>query len=580
MQKRCSSDKKPVDELTKEFLVESRECLERMERCLPALETCPDDADLLAEIFRAVHTIKGATGFLALPRMEKLAHVGEHLLGLLRDGSVKATPPVIDVLLDLLDGLRHILDLIEATDCEGTRSGDEDAALIATIVAQSPDDEYEHLATGNETRGTAPSMDRRAGERHGRGISEQTLRVTTETLNRMMNQVGELVLTRNQMLDAHVECELFQQLVRRLDGVTADLQATVMHARTQPVEQLFQKFPRLVRDLARQCGRSVRLEFSGEETRLDKGLLEALKDPITHAVRNAVDHGIEPVAERVKRGKEPEGVVRLRACYEGGQVVIEVTDDGCGIDTDAVVMRAVERSLITAERACSMNEKDAMGLIFLPGLSTRDAVTTVSGRGVGMDVVRANIESVGGVVEMESKAGEGSVLRMRVPLTLAIIPALMARCGGESFVLPRNVVNELAVVHRSEEAERTLMTGDTKMFRWRNKLVPLVVLADLLDMPRDDANGYYVAVVEGKGRCFGLVVDALFDSQEVVVKPLSRLLRQSGIFSGGSILGNGELALILDIAGIAERAQIEIEDTVMANQGTGIPVENFSMEIA
>ena len=262
----------------------------------------------------------------------------------------------------------------------------------------------------------------------------------------MMNLVGELVLTRNQMLQSDMEAANFPELARRLDSVTADLRETVMQARMQPVGHLFGKFPRMVRDLAQTCGREVRIEFFGQETGLDKSLLEAIKDPLTHAVRNAVDHGIEPPAERVMAGKPSEGCVRLRAFHQSGSVVIEVADDGAGIAMERVLAKAVERGLVTAEQAAEMTEREALQLIFLPGFSTAAAVTTVSGRGVGMDVVRANVEKVGGSVELESQVGMGTTLRLRVPLTLAIVPALVVRSGGQSFALPQSALVELVYV--------------------------------------------------------------------------------------------------------------------------------------
>ncbi len=269
------------------------------------------------------------------------------------------------------------------------------------------------------------------------GSTDKTLRIDVDVLNRMMNLVGELVLTRNQMLQSNMEAANFPELARRLDSVTADLRETVMQARMQPVGNLFGKFPRMVRDLARTCGRDVRIEFSGQETGLDKSLLEAIKDPLTHAVRNAVDHGIEAPHVRVLAGKPAEGCVRLRAFHQSGSVVIEVADDGAGIGIERVLAKAVERNLVTAEQAAEMSEREALQLIFLPGFSTAAAVTNVSGRGVGMDVVRANVEKVGGSVEVESKMGVGTTLRLRVPLTLAIVPALVVRSGGQSFALPQ-----------------------------------------------------------------------------------------------------------------------------------------------
>ncbi|MCU1247446.1 MAG: CheA signal transduction histidine kinase, partial [Edaphobacter sp.] len=352
-----------MDDLTKEFIAESQEGLDRMERCLTELETRPDDTGLLGEIFRSVHTIKGTTGFLGFDRLEKLAHAGEHLLGALRDGRLAVTSELISGLLHLLDGLRAILVLIEETGGEGTRSGDEDGELIAELALLNGEMppaviEAEMLdAVINVGEGIAMPAEAAAGALKGSGLppatspsaannerngagNDKTLRIDVDVLNRMMNLVGELVLTRNQMLQSDAAAANFPELARRLDSVTADLRETVMQARMQPVGNLFGKFPRMVRDLSRTCGREVRVEFSGQETGLDKSLLEAIKDPLTHAVRNAVDHGIEAAADRVLAGKPAEGCVRLKAFHQSGSVVIEVADDGAGIPMERVLAKA------------------------------------------------------------------------------------------------------------------------------------------------------------------------------------------------------------------------------------------------
>jgi two-component system, chemotaxis family, sensor kinase CheA len=566
-----SPDKGDVDDLTKEFIAESQEGLDRMERCLTELELRPEDGELVGEIFRAVHTIKGTTGFLGFDRLEKLAHAGEHLLSALRDGKVEVSSELISGLLRLMDGLRAILTLIQDTGGEGTRFSDEDGELIAELAV------LKQGATGGER--ALPELNNEVRQVAGPvvsasvsgGVSDKTLRIDVSVLNRMMNLVGELVLTRNQMLQSGLAEANFPELSRRLDSVTADLRETVMQARMQPVGNLFGKFPRMVRDLARTCGRSVRVEFSGQDTGLDKSLLEAIKDPLTHAVRNAVDHGIEAPGARMLAGKSAEGCLRLKAFHQSGSVVIEVSDDGAGIALERVLAKAVERKLVTAEQAAAMSEREALQLIFLPGFSTAAAVTTVSGRGVGMDVVRANVERVGGSVEVESRLGVGTTLRMRVPLTLAIVPSLVVRSGGQSFALPQSALLELVDLPHGDMGHVVQRIGSAEVYRLRERLLPMVWLDRLLGLEpceTEARQGHYMAVLEADGCRYGLVVDDLVSPEEIVVKPLSAVLREIGVFSGATVLGNGTLALILDVSAAAARAGVRPDEKEMVELKT------------
>ena len=390
-------------------------------------------------------------------------------------------------------------------------------------------------------------------------------------LNRMMNLVGELVLTRNQVLQATAADPNMTLLSRRLDMVTADLRESVMKARMQPVSNIFSKMPRMVRDLSQSLGRRVRLQMEGQETELDKSLLEAIKDPLTHAVRNSLDHGIEPPEVRQAAGKDPEGTLRLRAVQEGSHVVIEVSDDGAGIAVEKVRQKAIERGLITAERAAQLAERELLQLVFLPGFSTAAAVTNVSGRGVGMDVVRTNVEKIGGKVEIDSRAGKGTTLRMRIPLTLAIIPALIVRSVSQSFALPQAALSELVHIPPERAATAIEWIESAPLYRLRGRLLPLVFLDRLL-MPgrgaqsclRDRDN--FIAVLDADGRRFGLVVDWLADPEEIVVKPLSAVLKDIGLYSGATVLGNADLALILDPGSIAVKAGVTMSSDEEAAQ--------------
>ena len=600
-----------MDELTREFLIESQEGLDRMERCLTDLEERPEDQELLAEIFRTVHTIKGTTGFLGFSRLESLAHAGENLLGLLRDGKLFANADVVSGLLALLDILREILGQIEANGQEG--DGDY-AAMIdrlqslqesrieadrATVLRASTDGSPWAEASSAQTPpkkkrarrsraavGTAiaplngteiakPQEETKALEVHQSesktvqaraavNTAESTLRVDVDLLNRMMNLVGELVLTRNQILQMVSTDASLAMLSRRLDMVTADLREAVMKARMQPVSHVFSKFPRMVRDLAQHLDKRVRLVMEGQETELDKSLLEAIKDPLTHSIRNAVDHGIEAPRLREEAGKDAEGTLRLRAYQEGSHVVVEVSDDGGGMKVERIRDKALERKLITRERAAQLSDRELMQLIFLPGFSTAEAVTNVSGRGVGMDVVRTNVEKIGGKVEIDSRAGRGTTLRLRIPLTLAIVPALIVRSSGQSFALPQGALSELVHLSSEQVNEQVEWLEGAALYRLRGKLLPLVFLGSLLkqrertDAPREA----YIAVLNAEGRRYGIVVDGLADPEEIVVKPLSSVLKRIGLFSGATVLGNGEMALILDPGAIATHANItmSIED--------------------
>ena len=624
-----------MDDLTREFLIESQEGLDRMERCLTELEERPQDKELLAEIFRSVHTIKGTTGFLGYKRLEKLAHAGESLLGLLRDGKMTAGATVITALLHLLDGLREILKAIEA---EGNDSAGDDTALIARLeklqapaqnakaksaaatqrpreaaavktairaaeakpapppkpsaakpvppaakpeppaaepaqapaaphvaVVAPPPEPQEAIA---EAAALTPAEATKA--RAQGATAESTLRVDVTLLNRMMNLVGELVLTRNQVLQATAADPNMTLLSRRLDMVTADLRESVMKARMQPVSNVFSKMPRLVRDLTLALGRRARLQMEGQETELDKSLLEAIKDPLTHAVRNALDHGIEPPTVRQAAGKDPEGALSLRAAQEGSHVVIEVSDDGAGIAPEKIRNKAIERGLLSPERAAQLGERDLLQLIFLPGFSTAAQVTNVSGRGVGMDVVRTNVEKIGGKVEIDSRPGKGTTLRMRIPLTLAIVPALIVRSIGQSFALPQGALSELVHIPPEQAATAIEWMEGAPLYRLRGRLLPLVFLDRMLMPGREcklsSERDNFIAVLDADGRRFGLIVDSLADPEEIVVKPLSAVLKDIGLFSGATVLGNADLALILDPGSIAVKAGVAMSGEEEAAQ--------------
>ncbi len=463
-------------DIVKEFLVESYENLDRLDRDLVGLEKNPQDRDALAGVFRTIHTIKGTCGFLGFNKLEKVAHVGENLLTRLREGQLRLNPELTTALLSMVDAIRQMLKQIESTGQDGDQdypelretltrlqgSGAGDAGKVSTVAPPTqpmeddsrpaPDQEVASSARGAQTPvGPGPAKQEESlvaqstPESRPRDATPETIRVGVNLLDKLMTLVGELVLARNQLLQFSntLEDTHLQAISQRMNLIATELQEDVMKTRMQPIGNVWSQFPRTVRDVALGCGKEVGIEMEGKETELDKTIIEAIKDPLTHLVRNSVDHGIELPDVRVKAGKAREGRLILRAFHEGGQVNIEISDDGAGLNGERIRKKAVERAVITAEQAARMTEREIFNLIFLPGFSTVEKVTNVSGRGVGMDVVKTNVEKIGGTVDIQSTLGRGTTVRVKIPLTLAIIPALVVTCGGDRYAIPQVSLLEL-----------------------------------------------------------------------------------------------------------------------------------------
>ena len=631
-----------MDEIVKDFLIESNENLDRLDQELVRLETDPTSKDLLASIFRTIHTIKGSCGFLGFANLEAVAHAGESLLSKLRDGKLVLDADLTSALLEMVDAVRRMLREIQSTETDGENKypklleklkrllGGASALPVpvatsellapqpATPSVGAPSTEQEtppakkaevaaEPATANlkygPSRGKIGGIlvergrlrpeslalalqeqergdRRRLGEiltalglcrpediaaaqqileARGQDSTVETVRVAITLLDRLMNLVGELVLARNQLLQyAHAGQDGgFQALSQRMNLIATELQEEVMKTRMQPIGNVWNKFPRTVRDLAKSCNKEVRLEMEGKDTELDKTIIEAIKDPLTHLVRNSIDHGIESPEIRRRAGKDPTGVLKLRAFHEGGEVNIEISDDGAGLDVEKIRKKAIERGVISAEQASRLQERDVFKLIFLPGLSTAEKVTNVSGRGVGMDVVRTNIEKIGGTVDVQSTFGRGATVKVKIPLTLAIIPALIVTSGSNRFAIPQVALMELVSLNAKEGVE---MVHGAPVCRLRGNLLPLVHLHRELKLaeppPSDVLN---VVVLRADERLFGLMVDSIHDTQEIVVKPLRKQLNTTKMFAGASIMGDGRVALILDVVGLAQRAGIIAE---------------------
>jgi two-component system chemotaxis sensor kinase CheA len=549
-------------DVIREFLIESIENLARLDQEMVELEKRPQDPELLAGIFRTIHTIKGTCGFLAFSTLEAVTHSTENILSQLREGKRELTPELVTLILEAVDVVKTVLVAIEATGREGPETYDD---LRTRLKAAS----VLHATVGPpvvESPAIPPDTEKAAAPK-GPSVSDSSIRVDVVLLDKLMNLVGELVLARNQILqfNAHQEDSTLNATSQRLNLITTELQEGVMKTRMQPIGVVWNKLPRVVRDLATSFGKQIHLEMDGADTELDKTIIEAIKDPLTHIVRNCCDHGIEKPDVRVKKGKPAQGKLTLRAFHEGGQVNIEIADDGAGIDVQVLKKKAVQKGLIRVDQAERMTDREALALIFLPGFSTAAEVTSVSGRGVGMDVVKTNIEKIGGVVELVSRLGEGTTLKLKIPLTLAIIPGLVVTLlerrsvpremasGGIRYVIPQVSLLELIRLEGDSGKRQIERIHDTPFYRRRGTLLPLVYLADVLKLGNTlESNVVNIVVLQAEDRQFGLVVDGISDTQEIVVKPLGKQLKSLNCYAGATIMGDGRVALILDVSGIAQ----------------------------
>jgi two-component system, chemotaxis family, sensor kinase CheA len=617
------------DELLHEFLVESFENLDRLDSDFVELERDPGDRQILASIFRTVHTIKGTSGFLGFGTLEAVTHVGESLLGKLRDGELVVTQDITSGLLSLVDAVREILASIERNGAEdGTQypdlvaeltrlhdakpadvpgaaelavsvaadvaahfdAGDFDAldaveddaaslleeaapaphhalltppvahhALLTPTATTVPVASAGHPALLNAPAGAPAAKAEPARADHEAvkgGVAESVVRVDVSLLDGLIDLVGELVLARNQLVQVTGskagKGDPTSAAAQRVSLITSELQEQVLKTRMQQVNVVWGKLPRVVRDLALQCGKKVRVDMEGQDTELDKTIIEAIKDPLTHIVRNSVDHGIETAAERVAAGKNAEGRLLLRAFHEGGKVVIEIVDDGAGINPEKLKVKALQKGLITTAQAEAMTDHEAVNLIFLAGFSTAAAVTNVSGRGVGMDVVKTNIERINGSVDVQSRVGEGTTMTVRIPLTLAIVPALVVQSAGSRYAIPQPNLVELVRLKNDEQLERI---EGAAFHRLRGRLLPVLDLAMLLKLrSHESTTARTLAVLQVDGGQFGLLVDRVNDAEEIVVKPLGTHVKNVEAFAGCTIMGDGTVALILDVVAVSKHA--------------------------
>jgi len=526
-----------MDDLLQEFLTETAENLGKLDRDLVTLERNPEDAELIRRIFRVVHTVKGNCGFLGLPRLERVAHHAENVLGKCREGKIKPTQATVTLILESLDRIKSITGGLASG---GAEPEGDDSALIERL-----DSVFNGTAMPEKkTEVAAPAVD--AAE----DAASKTLRVRVETLEKLMASVSELVLARNQLLQAcrHGDTDDLLAPLHRLSQTVTEVQEGVTAARLQPVGHLFERLPHMLRDVATSLGKKITLEVEGAETEIDRQMLDMIRDPLTHLVRNAAGHGIEMPEDRVAYGKPAEGKIKLKAWHDGGKVVIQVSDDGRGLDARLIGDKAVARGLVTSERLREMDEKQILQFVYMPGFSTAAEVTALSGRGVGLDVVLGNVRRIGGTVEMDSKRGQGVSFTLRLPLTLSIVQSLVIASAAERYALPQAGVREI-IRYTKKGPSRVEDAGGTPVLRLRDTLLPLAFLGQIAG----NGGGEGIIVVLGDGAsAFGLVAEGVLGTEEIVVKPLPSALCHLRLFSGSAILGDGGVVTVLDAGGLAE----------------------------
>jgi two-component system chemotaxis sensor kinase CheA len=543
-----------MQELIAEFVVEAGENLEQIDIDLLRLEGNPANAPILNGIFRLLHTVKGASGFLGLNRLQTVAHAGETLLDLYRRSGYPMPPEVFDGILAAIDQVRALLLALGETGIEPI--GD-DAPLLQrldrlgqTTRSDSPTEPAAVHLPNAAGIPVAPSTPREEA-----WVAPSTsVRVDLNLLEAMMRLTSELVLSRNQLLRLHGEArdDPYTLPLQHLSAITSELQDTVMQTRMRPIGLVWKALPRLVRETSRELGKEVVLQLSGADTEVDRQLLEAVRDPILHIVRNAVDHGIEAPDVRERAGKGRAGVIRARATQEGNWIIVRIEDDGRGLDPERIRARAVANRLLTAEEAAALPEPATFALIFAPGFSTAETVTNISGRGVGMDVVRANIEQIGGQVEITSIPGQGANFILRIPLTVAIMPALLIRASGQRFAVALSSVAELIRLDGPSDP-RISYVADRALLQVRDELMDVNSLSGLLGLEAPGA-GRFAMVIELGDRRFAVTVDEIVDTEEIVIKPVSGKLRDLPEYGGTTILGDGSVTLILEpgcLAGLA-----------------------------
>lgn len=561
-----------LDDIVQDFLIESYENLSQIDQDLMALEKKSYTKETLGQIFRNFHSIKGTSGFFGFTKLQSVTHTGENILSLLRENVLEIHPEIISALLLLVDQIREIFITIEKTGTEGDKDYEETLRQInmrcsspQNITTETPpfEQKKESLKNTQDLSKKNNSLESTLDtiEKTDSGdISELYVRVDTKLLDHLMNLLGELVLTKNQIASSMeiLENKALAKTYQKLNIITSGLQEGMMKMRMQPLKNILAKLTRTVRDVATLCKKEVSFEIQGQETELDKTVIEFIKDPLVHLLRNAIDHGIELPEERQKKGKEREGRITLKAFHENGYIFLEISDDGRGIDLEQIKQCYLKKNILSLQQIDNLKPSEILELLFLPGFSSASEITEISGRGVGLDVVKTNIEKIGGTVEIQSQKEKGTSFKIKIPLTLAIIPSLLVRCQKHFFAIPQASI--LEIIHLEKEAvlQKLEIIEDFPVYRLRGQILPLIYLYQVLALSQKDSveEDIHIIVFELEDYQFGLVVDEVQNTQEIVIKKLGTQLQNHKCFGGATILGNGEIALILDITGIAQKSGV------------------------
>jgi two-component system, chemotaxis family, sensor kinase CheA len=565
---------KELGGITSEFISESEEIIERLSINFQKLEDGSFSKESVDSLYRDVHSLKGSSYLFSYNKLGDIAHAMESSLEKVRNATHSPSPSLINLLYKSLEVIEGLVGMIKSNSPD-----DEQGELVKNLsqaLIKASDKLEPILASTPTITQNSKNVDTEANS---------SIRVSVSLLDSLMTLMGEMVLVRNQVLQFanHSEDLEFLSMSNRLSVVTNEIQGEMMKTRMQPIGNVLSKFNRVVRDLSQELNKSIHLEIIGSETELDKSLLEAIKDPLTHIVRNSCDHGLETPSIRAKTGKPETGTILIKAYHEGGQVVVEVTDDGKGLNKDVLLKKAVEKNLFSPDQASKLNEKEIFNIIFDPGFSTAAQVTNVSGRGVGMDVVRTNIEKIGGSVDLASREGFGTTIKIKIPLTLAIVPALLVKCGDGTFAIPQVKLEELVRVDQSTAGNKIEMLHGSPVFRLRGNILPLVNLGQLLNLNQKKSdfltNGVInIAVLNAEQNSFGVIIDEVLDSADIVVKPLNRLLKSLQVYSGATVLGDGSVALIFDVLGISKLAHMGLEKS--ASENTFNHLENVKRKVS